>query len=124
MKYLIIATIVTLASFKALAQSAVMGAVTKTVTTAGTPERLSANDLYVRCVHLQAVSTNTGIAFVGTSLANAVSGTAYALVKGSATVPATQVSFCPMSAGPRINLKDIWVGVATNGDKVVALYVE
>ncbi len=107
------------------AQTAKIGMIAKTVASNATPERLSSTNLLVRCAHIQAVSTNTGLAFAGTSVSNAVSGQGWTLARGSLSVPATDLSLCPVDLrGPKINLYDIFIGVAVNGEKVVAYYIE
>lgn len=122
MKYLVLFLI----SFNLLAQSAKLGMINKTVAASGTPEALSSSDIYVRKVRIAAASDNTGLVFVGTSASNATAANGITLSKGSATVSGTVLEFGDMSnsAGPRINLKDVYVGVATNGDQVNVFYVE
>lgn len=113
-------------SFEVFAQSAKIGMINKTVAASGTPEALSSSDLYVRKVRIAAASDNTGLVFVGTSTSNATAANGITLTKGAATVPGTVFEFGDMSnsAGPKINLKEIFVGVATNGDQANVFYVE
>lgn len=122
MKYLILF----LMSFNLYAQTAKIGVLNKTVTTAGTAERLSSTDLIVRMAEIQAASDNTGLMFIGTSSSTASAANGIALTKGTATVPSGVLEIGNMSnqSGPRVNLKDIWVDSATNGDQVNVLYVE
>jgi hypothetical protein len=124
MKTILIAII--LMAGNAFAQpTAKIGMISKTVATAGTPERVSATNLYARCIHFQAASTNTGLAYLGTSSASALAGAGMVLAKGSLTVPATDLAVCPHDwRGPRVNLYDFWANTAVNGEEVNVFYVE
>lgn len=109
----------------AMAQTAKTGQIHKTVTTAGTPLALSSTDLYVRRVLLQCSGANTGTTcFAGTSAANAVAAKGIVMAKPTATAEAQPVV---LEVGPgeaKINLKEIYVDVATNADEVNAFYIE
>lgn len=116
-----------LVSFSAFSQSATIGQIHKTVTTAGTPVQLSTTDLYVRQVWFQYSFSNTGATgYVGNSAANAVAAKALVLVKPTATVPAPQLVLGTLqnNASPKINLKDIWVDASSNNDEVNVFYIE
>lgn len=123
MKLLILALLLPLSVF---AQTAKIGMVNKTVAASSTPERLIDTDLLVRKFRVAAASTNTGLIFMGSSVATATAANGITLNKGSATVPGTVLEFGGLenNSGPKINLKDIYVGVATNGDKVNVFYIE
>lgn len=122
MKYLILF----LVSFNLYAQTARVGMINKAVASSGTPEALTTSDLLVRKFRMAAASDNTGLIFIGTSAATATAANGITLVRGTAAVPGTVLEFGGLenNSGPKINLKDIYVGVATNGDQVNVLYVE
>lgn len=122
MKYLILF----LVSFNLYAQTARVGMINKAVASSGTPEALTTSDLLVRKFRLAAASDNTGLIFIGTSVTTATAANGITIVKGTAIVPGTVLEFGGLenNSGPKINLKDIFVGVATNGDQVNVLYVE
>lgn len=115
-------------SLSAFAQPvAIFGSISKTVTTAGTPERLSATSIPVKQVCLQCSSANSGTTcFFGASSAGALAATGVTLVKPTASIPDALVCFGDLgnNSGPKLDLTNIWVNVATNGDEVNAFYVE
>jgi hypothetical protein len=79
----------------------------KTVTTAGTPERLSATHVYVKSVLIYGLNTNTDVAFA--DLADA------APANGVNNAP---VEIKPPSADMLVDLYDIWVDVVVSGEGV------
>ena len=103
------------------------GGISKTVTTAGTPERASATALLVRQACFQCSGANTGTTcFVGATSALTLAATGIVLVKPTATIPDALVCFGDLSngSGPRLDLNSFWVNVATNGDEVNVFYIE
>ena len=82
-----------------------------TVTTAGTEVRLATSQPCKGSVYIKALSTNTGIVYVGNDGADAVSST----------------SGYPLSAGDQIvleeieNLNQLWVDASVSGEKVAWL---
>lgn len=83
---------------------------TKTVAASATPERLYPSDAYVATVLIMPASTSQNAFQIGDSVSQ--------LVDGPLTLGSPQAGF--------INLKDVYVKVATNGDAVnfIAYYVE
>jgi hypothetical protein len=63
---------------------------------------------------------------VGNSAANAVAARGVVLIKPTATVPASPVCLGDLAnnSGPKINLKNIFVDVATSNDEVNIFYIE
>lgn len=125
MKALILSLLLTSTAFAQPA--ALFGSISKTVTTAGTPEVLSANDLFVKVVCMQCSVANSGnFCYFGASQALAASATAVTMVKPTASIPDALVCFGDMAnnSGPKLNLKAIWVNVATSGDEVNAFYIQ
>ena len=107
------------------AQSAKIGMIHKTVTTAGTPLALSSTDILVRKVWFAYSASNTGaIGYVGNSVTNAVAARGIPVVKATASIAAPILTMEAPAPGPKLNLADIWVNVATNGDEVNAFYIE
>jgi hypothetical protein len=112
-------------SMSAFGQYAKLGMINKVVTTAGTPELVTTNDLYVRHVSFAAPSDNTGLVFLGVSAATATAANGITLTKGAAAVPGSIFQLgSTVNVSQKINLKDIYVNVATNGDHVNVLYIE
>lgn len=104
--------------FSCQAYATNFGQFMRAVTTAGTEVQLSATDLTVLSVVIQAEPDNTGNIFVGTS---AVTGTAYGvLLDGGERLTLTKENMAPGSSG--INLKDIYIDAGTNGDGVSVFY--
>lgn len=92
------------------------GNLTKTVTTAGTAERLSSTDLYVYSFHVRAKSDNTGSIYFGG-----------ALVDDTTTPVAAGEDFIWSGQGngavvPIKNLRDVWIDADNNGDGVTVVY--
>lgn len=110
----------------AYGQSAIVGQVHKTVTTAGTPLQVSSTDLYVRQACFQCSSANTGTTcFMGTSAAKAVAAQGITMAKPTATAVANPYCVGEVAdRGAKLNLKDIWVDVASNADEVNVFFVE
>jgi hypothetical protein len=79
----------------------------KTVTTAGTPERLSVTHVYVKSVLIYGLNTNTDVAFA--DLADA------APADGVNNVP---VEIKPPHENMLVDLYNIWIDVAVNGEGV------
>jgi hypothetical protein len=106
---------------------AIFGSISKTVTTAATPERLSATSVLVKQVCLQCSFANSGnTCYFGASSAGALAATGVALVKPTSAIPDALVCFGDLgnNSGPKLDLKNIWVNVATNSDEVNAFYIE
>lgn len=104
------------------AQTAKLGIINKVVAASSTPEALTSSDLLVKKAWLAAPSDNTGLVFIGLSAATATAANGIVLPKGSATVAGTILNL--ESDKSKINLKEIFVGVATNGDHVNVFYIE
>lgn len=122
-------TLIALALFAstAFAQTATIGQIFKTVTSAGTPLQVSSSDLIVRHACFQCSFANTGTScYVGTSVTKAVAALGVAMSKPTATAVAQPFCIGSLSsnAGPGINLKNIWVDVATSNDEVNVIYTE
>lgn len=122
MKILILA----LFSFSVFAQTARMGMISKTVSLSQTAERLSASDLLVKKVILSNAGTYSGLSYIGATQGAATASQGYVLSTSTAAVhgKTLELGTTENSSGPKINLKDIWVGVAANGGIVNAIYIE
>lgn len=98
---------------------------TKTVTTAGTEIAVSSTDLYVTTVYFEALSTNTGVIFVGdlnvTStlyMTRLAAGAGFSLSVPSPIMPGSS------SGGNELNLKHLYVDCSVNGEKVQVSYLQ
>ena len=91
----------------------------KTVTTAGTRERLTTSNKAVASVVLQAESSNTGVVYVGDSQVSASNGIA---LNASNTIAFTNDDLG--SSDAKISMKDIWLDVSVSTDGVMAIYLE
>ena len=123
MKLLLIVLLLPIMSF---AQTAKIGMLSVTIDSNSSPERLSETDLIVRRAQIIGASNNSGLIFIGTSAASAVAANGVTLTKGTVTIPGTifLVGDLANNSGSKVNLKDIWAGAASNGDKVNVFYVE
>jgi len=83
---------------------------TKTVSSAGTAERLSATDVYVFWLTIQADPSNTGNVYLGGDSVSSSSGIQLA--------PGDSHHFPPISRYYVYNLKNIWVDVGEDGEGV------
>ena len=84
----------------------------KTVTSAGTAERLDASDRLVRCVAVRAKPANTGSIYIG-----------------DATVSSSDPGVSPgdrldVRGDPYLNLFDIFIDADTNGEGVDVWYLD
>ncbi len=94
----------------------------KAVTTAGTQVRLSATTLVVRAVIVQAEISNTGHIYIGGS---DVSSADYGVLLAATTNEALVLSAEQLGAREgRIDLMDVWIDSAQNGDGGSVLYLE
>ncbi len=94
----------------------------KAVSSAGTQVRLSTVSLVVRAVIIQAEPSNTGNIFIGGS---GVSSADYGILLAAATNEALVLSAEQLGAREgRIDLYDVWIDAAQNGDGVSVLYSE
>lgn len=107
----------------ALAALALFGQVTpttvnKTVTTAGTPVRLSANNLPVLSATIQALGSNTGrVCFGGsTVLASTYTGTCLTASQAAPLLPNGS------PGGQPFDLSAFWLDSAVNGEGVSVTY--
>lgn len=91
----------------------------KTITTAGTRERLTTADRSIPAVVIQALTANTGIVYVGDSEVSATNG-----LELSAGDSITLENDDLGNADAKISLKDIWLDVSISTDGVVAFYLE
>jgi len=92
----------------------------KTVTTAGTAERLTDLDILTPSVIIQAADDNTNGAFVGDSQ---VDKTLFNGVELNARESVTFNAVDPKSGKGLISLRDIWIDVDTSLDEVIACYL-
>lgn len=93
----------------------------KTVTTAGTRVALSTSSVWARGLRFSAPAANAGVVYVGDVTVAAANG----LSLGAGSV----VSFADLFGNvegdlPAINLADVYVDAATNGDKITFAYLE
>lgn len=92
----------------------------KTVTTAGTQERLTTSELSVPAVLIQARLGNSGRIYIGDSDVSS-SKTGIELKYGeSISLCAAELGF----EGALISLKDIWVDASKSADAVNVMYLE
>jgi len=103
-------------SSKALVKSLVA-----TVATAGVAVPLSGTDLYVRKAQLRAPASNSGAVFLGDSTVSAASGLKLAAGEYE-TLQVADPDAGDAGKDLLINLKDVYVDAATNGDKLGVLY--
>lgn len=93
---------------------------TKTVTAAGTRERLTATSTPVAWVMFSPIPTNTNPLFVGDSNVSSTRGTV--VPKYSATAQ-NAVMFPPCGGVPNCyNLNQIYIDATTNGEGVMVTY--
>lgn len=109
--------------------AATFGFIHKTVAAAATPERLSATSQLVASVIIQAkggdntnTGANTGKVFVGPSTVTNAGTTGIQLPAPSAGTVAPTIRIDSNDPTNPIDLTDIWIAVATNGEGVVAFY--
>lgn len=91
----------------------------KTITTAGTEERLVSSALAAYAVVIQAETDNTGKIAVGDASINAVAPNE----RGAILTAGQAVSLTPNFDGDRIDLTTIFVDCSVNGDGVTFTYV-
>ena len=96
----------------------------KDVTTSGTPERVSATDLWVTSAMIIRKNTNVGVnVYIGFS-----SATADKTSGNSAVIQAQDVydikADLDRNMQQEFNLNDIWIDVDTNGDGIVVQYIQ
>lgn len=92
-----------------------------TLASAGTPQRVSINDIWVRSFLVQGAAGNTGDMYLSDSESNASTTNRVALCPGSI------LHFNADNWGATdsmINLKDLWFDGATTGDKLVVMYLQ
>lgn len=90
------------------------------VTTAGTPQRLSATSLNANSILIMAKDTNTGNVYIGHSQATAASGKGAVLEIGDSYVVRGSYDRNMLES---FDLKEIWVDADISGDGVVVQYV-
>lgn len=89
-----------------------------TVTAAGTPVQVSANDIRTPAVHIQAATTNAGLVYVGGSSLDATH-------RGVELSPGAGIEITGPSIGgieEEMFLSELKIDAATNGDKVLVSY--
>ncbi len=91
----------------------------KTVTTAGTRERLTSSGKAVPSVVLQAESSNTGVVYVGDNQVSSTNG-----IELNANDSMTLTNDDLGSSDAKISLKDIWLDVSVGTDGVNVMYEE
>ncbi len=94
--------------------------VVKTVTTAGTAERLMPNNKVVSAVNIQALGDNTNNIYIGDS---SVSSTSFGIELDALDTVTISAETLGM-ANVKINLADIWIDVDTGTEGVAALWLE
>ncbi len=102
----------------------VMGVTTiadKAVTTAGTRVRLSATSLEVKNITIQWDPSNTGVIYVGD--ANVAAGQGLVLSSTNTAITLSVDEAEGDEDNVFIDLTDIWIDSATNGDQVKLAYV-
>lgn len=87
---------------------------------AGTPQRLSASDLWVRSATIEALSSNSGNVFIGDSSANASSAKGHRLQAGEAMTLGGDTFH---SDSMIFNLKEVWFDGTVNGSKLIVSYM-
>jgi len=92
----------------------------KTVTTAGTAERLTEANIMTPSVIIQAADDNTDGVFVGD---NQVDKTLFNGIELNARESVTFSAVDPKSGKGLISLRDIWIDVDTSSDEVIACYL-
>lgn len=94
----------------------------KTVTVAGTREALSLGQPYntqVQAVTIRALSSNTGIVYVGDSIVAAANG--YTLTAGETI--SFSIDGLEWNVGSYIDLTQIWLDVSVGGEGVCVTYL-
>jgi len=93
----------------------------KTVTTAGTRVALSTTAIWARGIRISAPAGNAGAIFIGDVTVAAANGISIA---AGGILSFSEVFINPPGDLVSINLKDVYVDAATNGDKVTFAYLE
>ena len=91
---------------------------TKTVSAAGTKERLTTQEINVPAVLIQGISTNTGDVYIGDNQVSSTNGIEVDARDGI-VISAKALGW----ADENISLKDIWIDVDTNGEGVNVLFL-
>lgn len=86
----------------------------KTVASAGVRERVTSLSTFAQWVDIQAKCSNTGNVYIG--------GTAVSSLVGITLTPCSMVSVGNMAMGYVLDLTDVWVDSAVNGEGVVLNY--
>ena len=92
---------------------------TKTVTTAGTRERLTERDISVPAVLIQAISTNTNDVYVGNDTVSNSQGIEID-ARDAVYISAKDLGW----AEEKISLREMWIDADTNGEGVNVMYLE
>ena len=92
----------------------------KTITAAGTPERISTTDIFCTSVLIEAATANTGNMYVATTEALASSVNRHVLA-ATDTLAAQIDRWADLDQV--INLKDLWFDGATTGERLVVTYM-
>lgn len=93
----------------------------KTVAAAGTRVALSTSSIWARGLRLSAPAANAGVVYIG--------DVSVAASNGISIAAGTILSFADLFANshgelPAINLAQVYVDAATNGDKITFAYLE
>ena len=91
---------------------------TKTVTAAGTRERLTEQNMVVPAVLMQGISTNTNDVYIGDNRVANDNGIEIDATD-SIVINAYQMGF----ANEEISLKEIWIDADTNGEGINVMYL-
>jgi len=90
--------------------------------TAGTPKRLSDDDIFVRTLIIESHRLNTGAVYVGFSNADLLNTDAHVLDGPGDFISISSSEYADLNA--EINLRDIWFDGSVNGDELVISYIE
>jgi len=93
----------------------------KTVATAGTRVALSTSPVWARGIRISAPSANAGVIYIGDNTVAAANGISIA---AGGILSFSESFINPPGDLVAINLADVYVDAATNGDKVTFAYLE
>lgn len=99
----------------------------KTITTAGTQIQVETDtDIKPSAVYFEALSTNTGVIYIGDSSVSDTNYMARLTVPSASSSPSWSISATPTggrSGGTGIQLSNLWVDASVSGEKVMVTYV-
>ena len=91
----------------------------KTVTTAGTRVQFSTSDLPVLSIYFEALDTNTGKIYIGTSTVSSSDYVAELDAKVGVSIEAGEMH----GTLQEFILSDFWIDSSVNGEKVLVTYI-